>query len=780
MEQGGTVRRAAWVTLGRKGRPAHCLHVTLDLGADGKLPTEVRLFRRGANSTRKGVYVFDDAAAELTMAAYAEHGVDVMVDLEHLSLDPDAPNYDPDARAYGRLELRDGELWLVGINWTPDGADRVSTRKQRFVSPAFDVDDQGRVILIFNVAITAQPATDFAMPLAASMTGEPSMNPKLLRLVRDSAEKILALLKDGKSTEDALRTLSIDPKQFQAMAKVLGADASDVTAVIAAVRDWLKEFEDAAAGKKPAEKPADEPAPDAAPQAMRATSTELETLRAEARDQAKQLQALKAERDEREAVERRELVGKLVVLRRETPGTAWEDSTLEPAALRPRGSLRTMPIVELREKVEAFEKLGAIDTSASPVAPKEKGVEIVDGIELGEFEINRIKATAAREGGKPEVAIERYREIKAQQILGAKLNADPRIGLMVSRPLKQEHVLCSATGRPLVTLSTPVKPIEQFGTTAQRALEEFRLEYMATLAALPQVWAETIGNVLSSGALKETYPIDFAVSKYAKRVTENAPARTANSKEISVSKDEYLEAEQCELRRLQRGDFAYLRSWDQKAARMARARQFLRNHLVATLLEANGNWVDAVAFFATTHKVDPFDSDRVFRGSATWSNLQDGTAAPLASDKLTEEKNLFLYSTPGPDGEEMGYEADALLYPTILHQTAKNLLTVQDLILEGAATAPTRNPHFNSGMEMVRAPELAGTAVTANWYLFSRAGIASGLIPWVISEDPSEEVRIWDEQSDFYKGSGLIKYESHVLVSAVLVYPHAMRKVLGT
>jgi hypothetical protein len=83
-------------------------------------------------------------------------------------------------------------------------------------------------------------------------------------------------------------------------------------------------------------------------------------------------------------------------------------------------------------------------------------------------------------------------------------------------------------------------------------------------------------------------------------------------------------------------------------------------------------------------------------------------------------------------------------------------------------------------MTTLVAPELTGTAVTANWYLLSLAAIARGLRPWVVSEDPEEEVLQWDESSDFYKETGFIKYESQVRVAVGLLYWHAIRKIQGT
>ncbi len=77
-------------------------------------PSEFRLFAAGENATSKGVFTFDAAAASRVMAAYQRAGVDVMIDLEHLSLDDPAatPRTDTkDARGWAKLELRGGELW---------------------------------------------------------------------------------------------------------------------------------------------------------------------------------------------------------------------------------------------------------------------------------------------------------------------------------------------------------------------------------------------------------------------------------------------------------------------------------------------------------------------------------------------------------------------------------------------------------------------------------------------------------------------------------------------
>lgn len=176
---------------------AHRWH-TLAVGVDGP-STEVRLFAAGWNDTTKGRVLFDAAAAKSVMAAYRKHAIGVTIDLEHLSLDSDAPNFDPDARGTGSLELRDGELWLTGIRWTADAEQRLTERRQRFVSPAFVCDPKTlRVMRVHNVAICAQPATHNAMPLIAA--GANAMDPEQIKAALDAIEagdsaKALEILK---------------------------------------------------------------------------------------------------------------------------------------------------------------------------------------------------------------------------------------------------------------------------------------------------------------------------------------------------------------------------------------------------------------------------------------------------------------------------------------------------------------------------------------------------------------------------------------------------------
>lgn len=159
---------------------------TLAISVGDTLPTEFRIFVKGLNPNANGpAHLFDDQAARDVMAVYAAHGVDRMIDLEHLSLeDPEkSANYDPDARGWCKLEVRpDGSLWAVNVTWTPDGEARLRDKRQRYISPAFGYDPATmRISEIVNIAVTALPATYGTLPLMAARAQRPRDLRKLSR-----------------------------------------------------------------------------------------------------------------------------------------------------------------------------------------------------------------------------------------------------------------------------------------------------------------------------------------------------------------------------------------------------------------------------------------------------------------------------------------------------------------------------------------------------------------------------------------------------------------------
>ncbi len=184
--------------------------MTAQLSKD--LPSDFRIFAKGWNDTAKGKFLFDEEAAKSVMDEYEKHGVDRMIDLEHLSIDTESAAYNPDAKGWFNLEIRDGALWAVNVRWTPDGAARLKNATQRYISPFFSFDEKSlRVQSLYNVAICAIPATYNipALVAASARTGKKLCALSIGVKMNEDLKKVCSALGlgDDSTLEDVLAAL---------------------------------------------------------------------------------------------------------------------------------------------------------------------------------------------------------------------------------------------------------------------------------------------------------------------------------------------------------------------------------------------------------------------------------------------------------------------------------------------------------------------------------------------------------------------------------------------
>jgi phage I-like protein len=348
-------------------------------------PREFRIFRAGANDTVKGVFLFDEAAAASVLAEFDAHGIELMIDWDHASLDTSAAR-DPaeagKAAGWCTLEVRDGELWAVNVRWTDAAAEKIAAREWRFMSPAFNTDREGRVTSLLNVAITNLPATRRLDPLVAASLSGGSMGP-------DVVQKAIEAIKTG-DAEAALALLE----------EMLVSDATGAEEVA----------EEAPAA--PAEMMAEAPAEDEKVAEMTAAASRLVELSGratlgEAVDEVaiwrashlKQIEAeakLAAERKALDSVQRRDLVKTLIELGAETPHT----SGLAKGKLVAR--LEGEPIAELKTRVAALlaARGGKVPTAAVPPAsaPESHGLTAEELELCTKKKIDPAKFAATRAG----------------------------------------------------------------------------------------------------------------------------------------------------------------------------------------------------------------------------------------------------------------------------------------------------------------------------------------------------------------------------------------------
>lgn len=139
-------------------------------------PTEFRMFKYGINGAYKmgegdKEIPFDQADAQRLVAAFADAGVDLLIDYEHQSLDGLTG---PKAAAgwIKKLEMRDDGLYATQIEWTPRAEQMLMAREYRFFSPAVEYDDSGEMCRMLPAALTNLPALKQISALMNSIIAE--------------------------------------------------------------------------------------------------------------------------------------------------------------------------------------------------------------------------------------------------------------------------------------------------------------------------------------------------------------------------------------------------------------------------------------------------------------------------------------------------------------------------------------------------------------------------------------------------------------------------------
>lgn len=202
------------------------LDLTPITGADSSAPpSEVRLLPAGTFRTTKGNFIFDATAAKSVMERAADWGNDYCFDMGHSMVAPDI-GADPASagRAYGWFKLAvntSGELVTQGLTWTERGAEMLTKREVRYISPAIRTDPKtGRVLEFVNAALTNIPATKGMKPIVASRSTNEEVHPMETLLLA------LGLTKSASEAE-ALSNLSVLMDFKKEIVALTGKDAEE-------------------------------------------------------------------------------------------------------------------------------------------------------------------------------------------------------------------------------------------------------------------------------------------------------------------------------------------------------------------------------------------------------------------------------------------------------------------------------------------------------------------------------------------------------------------------
>lgn len=188
------------------------------------VPKRVLLVPWGEVSSAAGTFVLDKDAAELTLAAFESHGTDLPIDYEHQTLGGEYSSPTGQAPAAGWIRKltpispedagRDGRpaapgLW-ADVTWTSEGAERLSHREYRYLSPVALVRrTDRRLVGLHSAALTNKPAIVGMQPvvnrIAAPHGASGSAHLKALRIALsldcDSDESVVLLKAVGRIRE---------------------------------------------------------------------------------------------------------------------------------------------------------------------------------------------------------------------------------------------------------------------------------------------------------------------------------------------------------------------------------------------------------------------------------------------------------------------------------------------------------------------------------------------------------------------------------------------------
>lgn len=316
---------------------------------------------------------------------------------------------------------------------------------------------------------------------------------------------------------------------------------------------------------------------------------------------------------------------------------------------------------------------------------------------------------------------------------------------------------------------------ETLPTTSEQAIREFDSRYLAGISAVePPTWAEDIGgDVVPLGAPRVTFPMSFLSVKYMETKEVAGRFKTLGEKTFDVKVVEYDAGVEAKLMDLFLNTFAY-QKWGEGPARllMAEKQHVLDN--IATLLEDTTQttpW-DDLAFFHAAHKANPTGDP-----STTWSNLQSTPADVLDISKIRDEI-VAMKDVRDENGKKMPVNPTIIMVPT-QKASALEFVLSQNLIVIPGASAGSTNPYV-AKFKVVENPQLTDVN---DWYLIDPALMKKqGVPPWIAAKfQPPDTLglRTWDENSDFFKETGKIKKGSHIWYGFKLLFPHAIRKVVG-
>ncbi|MBU0718919.1 MAG: phage protease, partial [Planctomycetes bacterium] len=132
---------------------------------------ELLLCPDGVVKSKNGTFVMDDAAAGSIIGEFKSHGVDVVVDIDHATLQTDKPA--PAAGWIKDLFYQPGRGLLALVLWNDRAREMIRAGEYAYISPVLMVrKSDRRAVSLHSAAVTNKPAIPAMERVAASARAE--------------------------------------------------------------------------------------------------------------------------------------------------------------------------------------------------------------------------------------------------------------------------------------------------------------------------------------------------------------------------------------------------------------------------------------------------------------------------------------------------------------------------------------------------------------------------------------------------------------------------------
>ncbi len=308
--------------------------------------------------------------------------------------------------------------------------------------------------------------------------------------------------------------------------------------------------------------------------------------------------------------------------------------------------------------------------------------------------------------------------------------------------------------------------------TSEEAIRIFDERYLAAItAAAPPGWCAAF--IETVGAPRTTFPISLMSTKFNETKEQSSRFKTMAEQAFDLTVVEYDAGYEAKLLDILTNTFAY-RNWGRAPAALADGEVKHAAKNLVTLLEDSAQtspW-DKLAFFSTAHRSNPAEVIVATQGRTnTWGNLQSVAADATDLTKIQAEMTA-MRDVRDENGDKMGVEPNEIWLPTQKFQTVSDKLN-QALINGGDS-----NPLLGK-IKPVHVPDFTDVD---DWYLVDTTQFAKGVQPMIAAtyrDVGSLGLRQWDESSDFFKDTGKLKMSAHIWYGFKLIFPHAIRRVVG-